>query len=111
MYRLSGEAFEERFLVMTTNLRRMILEDVVRAPFHEVNEHLEVLGRTLVIGQIEIGAEAQLSPDQAADFESRLDDIVAEAIVTIQGCLDEYPNRQSVEFQFEAATRLGIPIA
>lgn len=110
MYRLEGEAFEHRFLIMATNLRRIILEDVVRAPFPDVDEHLETLGRTLVVGQMQIVAEAGLTPEQAADFESRLDNVVAGAIVTIQRCLEQHPNRQSVEFQLEAAMRLDIPV-
>lgn len=111
MYRLSGQAFEEQFLIKATNLRRMILEEVVRAPFPDIDEHLETLGRTLVVGQMQIAAAAQLTADQTADFESRLDNVVADSIVTIQRCLEVHPDRRSVEFQSEAARRLGVPVA
>ena len=111
MYELQGQAFEERFLVKATNLRRMILEEVVRGgPFTDLDSHLETLGRTLVVGQMRIAADAQLIPEQASDFETRLDNVVADGIVTIQRCLEAHPDHQSVEFQFEAARRLGIPM-
>lgn len=110
MYRLSGQAFEDRFRIKATNLRRMILEQVVHAPFSDIHEHLATLGRTLVVAQMHLVADARLTPDQSADLESRLDSVAAEAIVTIERCLEGHPDRWSSEFQFEAARRLGIPL-
>ncbi len=111
MYQLEGQEFEERFRVKSTNVRRTLLEEFVRAPFDDADANLETQGRLLVVAQKQIADGANLTDEQAGDFASRMDDAVADAIVLIRRCIDEFPDRNTAEFQLEAARRLGIPVA
>lgn len=111
MYRLHGQAFEERFRVKATNVRRALLEDFICAPFNDAEDNLETLGRFYVVAQKENATGANLTDEQAEDFASRIDHVVADAIIVIRHCVEEYPNRNAAEFQLAAARRLGIPVA
>lgn len=109
MYSLRGEAFEVRFRIKMTNIQRALLEEMVRDPFS--CDNLDTQGRLLVVTQKRLAAAANLTGDQAEDFASRLDNVVAETIVVIRRCLEEFPDNGSVNFQLQAAKRLGIPVA
>ena len=109
MYQLQGNAFEERFRIKAGNICRSLLEGLVCDPLSDDN--LDTQGRIFVVAQKRIAAAAGLTADQTEDFASRLDNVVANAIVVIRRCLTKFPDRRSVEFQLEAAKRLGIPVA
>jgi hypothetical protein len=111
MYRLQGPAFEERFRIKATNVRRALLEEFIRAPLSDVDDNLETQGRFLVIAQKQIAAGANLTEEQAEDFASRMDNVVADAIVLIRHCLKDFTDRNNPQFQLEAARRLDIPVA
>ena len=111
MYRLQGQAFEERFRVKTTNMRRALLEEFILTPFRDADENLETQGRLLVVAQKKIAVDANLTDVQAEDFAFRMDHVVADAIVVIRRCMEEFPDRNTAAFQFEVARRLGIPVA
>ncbi len=111
MYRLQGQAFEDQFRVKSINIRRSLLEEFIGAPVSDADANLETQGRLLVLAQREIGAAANLTTEQEEDFASRLDDVVADAIVKIRRCLEQFPDRYSTKFQLDAARRLGIPVA
>lgn len=110
LYRLQGQAFEDRFRIKATNVHRFLLEEFIRAPFSDPDDSLETQGRILVVAQKGIAAGANLTEQQADDFESRMDDVVADAIIVIRRCLEQFPDRDSADFQLEAARRLGIPV-
>lgn len=111
LYRLQGQAFGERFRVKAINVRRTLLEDFVRAPFGAIDDDLETIARGIVVLQKKIAAGANLTDEQTEDFASRLDDVVADAIVVIRRCVEKFKDRHAPEFQLEAAKRLGIPVA
>jgi hypothetical protein len=111
MYQLQGQSFEERFRVKATNVRRALLEEFINAPINDADENLETQGRLFVVAQKQIAAGANLTHAQAEEFASRMDHVVADAIVVIRRCVEEYPDRKAADFQSKAARSLGIPVA
>ena len=110
MYRLAGQAFEDRFRIKATNVCRALLEEFIRAPFSNADDNLETQGRLLVVAQKQAAAHANLTNEQADDFAVRMDNVVAAAIVVIRRCSEEFPDRSTGDFQREAARRLGVPV-
>jgi hypothetical protein len=112
MYKLQGQAFEDRFHVLAANVRRVLLEGYVRTPLTDDDEDVLVtLARAVFAGYKALAAGASLTAEQADDFAGRVDDVVAGAIVDISRCEGEFPDRTTADFHREAAKRLGIPVA
>lgn len=113
LYRLEGDAFNQRFTIMTTNIRRQLLEDFVRAPaiHDDVEELLGDLSAAIIQTQKTACRDASITEEQKRDFADRLDSSQADAIIAIRDSYDMFRERSSVAFQLEAARRLGLPVA
>jgi hypothetical protein len=113
LYGLKGDAFDHRFAIMTTNAKRQLLEDFVRAPaIHgDVEELLGDLSAALIQTQKTACGRANITEDQGCDFADRLDGSHADAVIAIRNSYAMFPDRSSIEFQLEAARRLGLQIA
>lgn len=113
LYRLEGDAFDQRFTVIATNIGRQLLEDFVRAPaaYSDVEELLGDLSAAIIQTQKTACRDANVTEEQKRDFADRLDKRQADAIIAIRESYEKHQERSSVQFQLEAARKLGLPIA
>jgi hypothetical protein len=110
MYQLSGDAFDEQFRIKSVNIRRSILEEMLRDPSNDPEATLDTNARLLVIAQRQIANDAQLTSDQIDDFEHRMDNLIAEAVLTIKDCIEQFTDWRSAACQIECARRLEVPV-
>ena len=111
LYTLSQNDFEQQLRVRVINLRRQLLTDLLTSPGDEPQTILAEVSRLFVVAQKQISQDANITEEQRTDFESRTDNLVADAVVTIERCIQENADWRSPEFQIDCATRLEIPIA
>jgi hypothetical protein len=113
LYRLEGDAFDQRFTIIATNIGRQLLEDFVRAPaiHSDVEELLGDLSAAVIQTQKVACRDANITEEQKRDFADRLDQYQADAVIAIRDSYETYQERSSVQFQLEAARRLGLPVA
>jgi len=114
LYQLTGSDFDNRFLVMTTNIKRQLLEDFILAPkviHSDVEQLLGDLSAAVIQTQKTACLSADISEEQKRDFENRIDNCLAGAIIVIRDCFAVSGDRASADFQLETAKRLGIPVA
>ena len=113
LYRLAGDAFAQRFAILTTNLKRQLLEEFIKAPsfIHSgVEELLNTLSASIIHTQETACHGAEITDEQKQGFENRLDNALAEAIIVIRDSFSTFGNRALPAFQLETAKKLGIPL-
>jgi hypothetical protein len=113
LYALTGSEFDRRLMVMATNIKGRLLEEVVRTPggLHtDIEDLLGDLSAAIIETQKTACEAAKISDEQKQNFEDHVDNVVAEAIIIIRDAIDKHKSRTSVAFQMEAAQRLGVPV-
>lgn len=113
LYTLSGSDFDARFKVLTTNMKARLLEDFVAAPdwtHDDVEDLLANLSSANVQAQKLACQSSAITAEQKVDFETRLDNEIADAIIGIRDNYEAFGERSSVEFQLDTAKKLGIPV-
>jgi|GEM_PF-6730165 len=113
LYQLSGAAFDQRFAIMAINIRRELLEHVVNTPAElhaDTEDLLSDMSSGLIRVQVAACRAACLTEGQELDFETRLDNCLAEAVDIVRQCIDNYGEHRSPAFQQETAAQLGIPV-
>jgi hypothetical protein len=112
--RLTGPAFDARMEIMRQNLQGRMVEMFCRAGWttHPTpRDAMNDLTRGLIEVQRSQCRSARISEEQRQDFENRIDNWAADAVLAIEECLVHHPNHQSVEFQLAVARRLGLQVA
>ncbi len=114
IYRLTGPAFDARMEIMRQNIQARMLESFCQAdgvthptPGDAVND----LTRGVIEVQRSQCRSARISDEQKQDFENRIDNWAADAVLAIEKCLEVHTDHQSVEFQLAVARRLGLQVA
>lgn len=110
LYQLDGEDFDRRFNVMALNIKRQLLEDFITSPLTDSESTLQALSAALIETQKTACHSANISPEQTTDFETRIDNCLADAVIVIRDQHAKYGDTMLPEFQLEAARQLGIPV-
>lgn len=114
LYQLNQQEFTDRFGIMAANIKGRLLEDFVRAPGFvatDVEDLLGMLSSAVVATQKTGCSAADITDEQRIDFETRIDNCLADAVIVIRDSFLRFGERTSREFQLETARQLGIPVA
>lgn len=114
IYRLTKPAFDASMEIMRQNFQGRMVESFCLAgwathptPRDAIND----LTRGMIEVQKSQSQSSWLSEVQKQDFEIRIDNWAADAVLAIEECLDRNTDHQSVEFQRAVARRLGLQVA
>ncbi len=114
LYNSSANEFARRLNLMTTNMRRALLEDFRDTPnslMLDTEEILSTLSSTAIKSQVQAADLADITNEQRQDFGLRLENNLADAITVLRDCFATFGDRTSIAFQLEAASLLDVPVS
>ncbi len=112
LYKLTGSDFDDKLYVIITNSRKQLLADFLRNDFDDnPSDLLATLSAAVIAAQKLMCKNANLSEKQQYDFESRIDNSLADATLIIDAVYAKCPSVTSREFLREVTTQLDIPVS
>ena len=112
LYNLTGTAFDQQLLIITTNMRHTLLRelcDTSATSKIDRETFTQYLINIAIKSHVQSSESATITPDQKQDFQLHLDRDLAATILIIEHCLVDHPELASVDFQLAAVAALGIP--
>ena len=110
LYRLNGGEFDRRFAIMRTNLQIRLLEAIADFPMNDIDDAIDSATKPLIDAQVQSARRARLTEEQRLDFESRIDKLAADVVLTVRQVIDSgTPFSDRLSLRLRAARALGLP--